>query len=1236
MSTLQQTEGGKFKVGSTTYNLVEIKYGGTGAVIWPLNYTYVFSEVRVEYSSGQYILANASNYAKLTAYVVTKRGDTIIDQGRKDLTVTAISDTTHFEIRDGKVYGKNLDDSNKGMGYQSFPNGLTFNITAASYGTGQWTGTASVSQAANTSTQTGTTKTYTGYSIALSTNSFNSSGGTMNVTGTATYTSTPVLTWTSGATSNGTPTTGLTETQAPTTLTVNPSTGVVINDAKTQITLPGNTGSSSVGYTISATFNGLSAPQQSAQVNAPVYSYSDMSITSYTYQDVPASGGTVKPTITFEVKYYLDGTFKGTITGTFTNGATSTTGTCSSTGYSTTVFCAYKYKSGYSYYTDSNNGTVTANTLGTTLTTSKTPLGTRRVVVSIDNDVFDTSADKVVYQAINSRTTTYTQVYTSFDFHINQSSLGSTDTSFTVGGTIYYTETPHYTYASGSTADGTAYNTSSSVTPTITSVTPNTGVSWTGTTVTIPANTGSTQIEYTAAGKYVDPAGRTWTDSDSVVQTAIAYTYGTPTVSLSYEEIADGYHIAAAGNTGNPIYPAISFSQLRTPTSGTADYVTGSVSGGATSGTASDGSAFTVQYFGTAGTGSVSGGGVTAASKGTTVSGITNVATGLYAKITIHSKTGQSSSVIVKQQANAVTSTEETSVTYGISGMAITWAAGGASAKSAGENGTMSYTSCKKYYYLKSYYTSGSSSTASTQSSTDITPTYSADSTKTWVPTVSGSTVTAAKRGKNDTSSRSGAIKAYYSGNLLGTLNISQAGTVQSFSLSSNYASGISFTAAGGEVTPSFSGTVSYDNGDSPDTTSNVAVTFSSGSDVSGRITRSGTKITGTYLGTTPYGATSTSYTWYWNAHSGATHTIAVSQGKNEASYGTITLSASESSVPASGTSSAITFTASCPVTWTSGATSSLGTNDFSFAISSYGNQNKRTYSLSGNALTMGSLGTNLVSSDKTTTVTASKTGVGSKSVNITEAKNVVTGNSLVVQWEISGSPISGSGGTARVGVDSASYVSTYSSGQQSSSSVSSETILDSITASGTGFSYNHASGAEYGQVTATQNPSTTNSRSCTLTASYAGSSATTTVSQYAYVVVIVTQAYSLQGWVGEPTFGINPYTLDRYLLECGGSILKINYSSITSGAAGKTFKVRIDILGEGHDPIGSGTYYCTDTFAVPSSAGTQYESLNGSFSLDSSEVENYSYIRCRFSLEGASGQNLTMSGNYLDLDFYV
>lgn len=1217
--------GGEITIAGQKYSLVEMKLNG--AIIWPTAYTYVIdtSTLVVHYSTGTAILANASNYAYVTADIKVYQGETLKQTlSAQTLTPTALSDTTHFS-RDGQnIKGNNL-------GTTEVTNGYTTTVTLA-YGNSA-TVTATVGQQANTKTQTGTIKTYTAYAITLDNTVFNSAGGSANVTGTATFTTTPVYTWTSGSTSNGTPSSPTTESKAPDTLTVTPDTNVTINAAKTKITFPQNTGST-INYVVNATGNGFSAAPVTVKVNQTVITFGNLQISSYTYPYIPASGGTVRPTISFSLDYYEDDVKKGTMTGSFVNGATSTIATCSATGFQASVSCSYQYKSGNYWYTDSNNGAVSANSLGTTERNYLTEIGTRRVIVS-KGSVSTTSSAVTVYQSQNYKSTTYTYSYTGFSLWLSPSSLGSTDTSFTVYGTLSYTSTPHYSYSSGASADGSATSGSTTVTPTITGVSPSAS-SISGNTVTIPQNSGTTPIEYTVSGKYTDPDGRQWTDSDSITQSAIAYTYGTPSVSISYEEIASGYHIAAAGNTGNPLYPAISFSQLRTPTSGTADYVTGSVSGGATSGTASDGSTFTVQYFGTAGTGSVSGGGVTAGSKGTTVSGVTNVATGLYVKITIHSKTGQSSSVIVKQQANAVTSTEETSITYGISGMAIAWAAGGSSAKSAGETGSLSYSSCKKYYYLKSYYTSGDSATASTQSSTDITPTYSADSSKTWVPSVSGSTVTAAKRGKNDTSSRSGAIRAYYGTNLLGSLNISQAGTVQSFSLSSNYASGISFTAAGGEVTPTFSGTTSYDNGDSPDTTSGVSVTFSSGSDVSGRITRSGTKITGSNLGTTPYGSTSTSYTWYWSGHSGATHTIAVSQGANSASYGTITVTPSSSNVPASGTSSAITFTASCSVSWTSGSTSSLGTSDFSFSIQSKGNNGKRTYSLSGASLTLGSLGTNLVSSAKTTTIRASHSGAGTKDTNITEARNIVESNSLTVQWDVKGSPISGSGGSARVGIDSASYSSVYSSGDSSTSSVDTDTLLEGLTVSGTGFSYSHTAGAEYGIVTATQNPSTTNARSCTLTASYAGSTATTTVSQSAYVVVVVTQAYNLQGWIGEPTFGINPYTLDRYVLECGGSILKINYSSITSGAAGKTFKVRIDVLGEGNDMIGSGTYYCTDTFAVPSSSGAQYESLNGSFSFDASEVEQYSYIRCRFTLEGASGQNLIMSGNALDLDFYI
>lgn len=351
---------------------------------------------------------------------------------------------------------------------------------------------------------------------------------------------------------------------------------------------------------------------------------------------------------------------------------------------------------------------------------------------------------------------------------------------------------------------------------------------------------------------------------------------------------------------------------------------------------------------------------------------------------------GGSAAATVYQAPNVIVSWEAVNVTYTISGLALTWSSGNASALSAGENGTLSYTSCLMKYYKRNTYSSGESATESTQQSTPITPDYAVSTTYTWQPTLSGSTVTAVKRGKNDTTSRSARVNATYSGTQLGYVTFSQAGTVKTYGLTSNYASGLSLPAYRQEVTPTFTGTTSYDNGDEPDNDNSPSVSFYSGSNVANRISRSGLTIIGLNLGTTEYTQTaSTTFTYRWTSHTSATTSIAITQSTNTLSpNGTITI-ASQMQVPAAGTT--LTLTASVPSIWTSGSPGNAITTGFRFAISGNpGNNGKRTYLLdpSTGSFQIGSLEKNEVS-ETTTTVSASMTGATTGTRGISEAANV-------------------------------------------------------------------------------------------------------------------------------------------------------------------------------------------------------------------------------------------------------
>ena len=219
----------------------------------------------------------------------------------------------------------------------------------------------------------------------------------------------------------------------------------------------------------------------------------------------------------------------------------------------------------------------------------------------------------------------------------------------------------------------------------------------------------------------------------------------------------------------------------------------------------------------------------------------------------------------------------------------------------------------------------------------------------------------------------------------------------------------------------------------------------------------------------------------------------------NNKSYGLVTVTASQSTVAASGTISGypITFSASAPIIWTSGYDEGNYT-DFSFSIRVRGNSGKRTYSMDNGALTIGSLGTNEVSDSKYTYIraTPSVSAVGNGEVIITEAPNTVQSTQLTVNWNIPSGAFPGMGGTKTIRVSSASIDRVYSSGSPKSTSVTASTILNNTTASGTGFTLTHTYGQQTSTLKAVKNPSTSASRYCTLTVSYQSLTATTQVEQ--------------------------------------------------------------------------------------------------------------------------------------------
>lgn len=225
-----------------------------------------------------------------------------------------------------------------------------------------------------------------------------------------------------------------------------------------------------------------------------------------------------------------------------------------------------------------------------------------------------------------------------------------------------------------------------------------------------------------------------------------------------------------------------------------------------------------------------------------------------------------------------------------------------------------------------------------------------------------------------------------------------------------------SITAAGGSLTLSYAAshydtTITKWNSDNVERsrTDGTAVNDTSRATISlstsgptghaDRFSRSGTTLTHTSM-TNKEGTDKVTVTIAHPDDNTKTASTGEYSATNSKTYGTITLSASSeshSSATVAAYEDAVTFTASCPITWTSGYNDpGLSTSDFSFALQGTPcNNGYRDYTKSGNVITFGSLLKN-TRSQGTTTVRASHSGAGNKDITITELKNAKGSGSSV------------------------------------------------------------------------------------------------------------------------------------------------------------------------------------------------------------------------------------------------
>ena len=674
MPTLENLLEGRFKSGNTTYKLDEIKSGATGEIIWPLNLTYelVVSSLAVVYSSGTQINARATNYAYVTGEIITKRGTTVIDDSVKVLTPVTWNNSNYFALKvvegvtTNYLTGVDHDPVNYpgyGMGVDpDYPNGIDCKVSKLSYnGTEFEIASASrptIHQQGNTATATGTTDITTAFEYALSTNQFNHSGGTVTVSGTQTYSVQTSYLWTSQATSTAITSTGNTRSHLPDTLLITPTPKSIAQDLSSFV-LDVNSTSSKITYQTIASLDGKAGTPKNVEVLAAVYEYRNLQISQYGYNDLPAKGGSAYPTyLLLQMEYSIDGVWQtGYLSGYPANGAT--TATLSATGHSTTVNVAYKRKSGSSWVTDTDKGLVTATTRGynedTQHTTATVSYPNRRVTVS-KGSLSDTK-DVTVYQAANAKHRK-SHTYDHYVFSLSSSTATSAQTTISFSGLAYFNDV-YYWDSEAPDTTGTSYESQYPTTVTQQSpASPSATINTTTHQITIPANSGSTGREFTFRGTYNNKY-----DDDSITQSGEQYTYETPSVDLDYEVIG------AAALTG---YPTIYIEQVVKLNGTKVATLKGSLTGGATSGTARDTSAGMEANFSIySTTGSVvSGNGgsfnsnnaaVSTSTRGTTTGAERDVVTGITVTLEINGKRGTSGTKKARQAANAYERTEPAS-----------------------------------------------------------------------------------------------------------------------------------------------------------------------------------------------------------------------------------------------------------------------------------------------------------------------------------------------------------------------------------------------------------------------------------------------------------------------------------------------------------------------------------------------------------------------------------------------
>lgn len=725
-----------------------------------------------------------------------------------------------------------------------------------------------------------------------------------------------------------------------------PSLGVTVTSDLTLITTVG----------VSCTVNG-----QSGSASAKVYQainsveYSDVSVVTFTYAGIPASGGSVSPTVSYRQ------------TATYASGSTRSITSGGSLSYSGTSV-------------NTASGAVSAASKKTTISNTTT-VTTATVTVSLNGKSGSKSAtvqqagNYVTGLSIEASTLSYADISAGSTSASPYRSGGKTTFTFSSGSTdvnapaaTYGTLTGKRVYSLGSVVNG------------FTAVNSETGVlTATSRGTTIGAARTSGVVTYTVTQTWTPTSGynaagtKTATDSKTATctQALNAVTAVSASTTMSYPD-----RIPAAGGTSTPV---LGSSAILTFSSGSKSSRIGAGShyGGTLSVTTSYSIPTTAGFSINA-----SSGVVTATSRGTTAGAAQSVTVtkSLTYTFTNPSSVGStvvdddaSTTAVCTQAANTQTAVYDApTVTLKVSDIP---AAGGTVS-----SGTVAYSQKWRYSY-----TSGSTSEQTTKTSggsVSYSKAVSASSLGTTVKSrtsVGTLTATVTMNGKSGT----GSATVYQAANAITGYGVPTGRTLSVADIPAKGGS-VSSGTVGGTITQ----TRTYTSG-STDTLTSPTVSASSYS----------AAVSAPSLGTTIKSRTSVGTLTYYYTCNGKQGSVSatVYQAANAATtitYGSWVVSissnkyaSSSAACPASGGSATITRSASRTRTqnYTSGATSALSAETATPTLSISG----AGFTLSGTTVTIASRGTT-IGAARTATVTATHSGV-SKSITLYQALNTVT-----------------------------------------------------------------------------------------------------------------------------------------------------------------------------------------------------------------------------------------------------